>query len=403
MDCDEIDKAKTWVNTVCEKDMCCGCKLCIDNCPTGAIKIVDNLKSLNALIDRERCISCGLCRKLCPQNHSPKKNEPIYWGQGWATDELRDNSSSGGFAIALAKRIIQDGGVFYSCKFEDGDFKYASVQSVFELNKFSGSKYVKSNPTGVYYAIKKDLEQKKQVLFVGLPCHSGALRNYIPLRLQDNLYVVDLICHGSPSVKLLEIALAEYGYKLSSLQEIFFRDNVGLDIENGIKTIVTRGIMDRYTIGFLRGIFFTYNCYFCQYAGIARVGDITIGDSWGTKLDKEEIGRGISLALCQTEKGYELLKKSDVKLHDVDLKSAISGNEQLKHPYIYPSSREIFFGSLSGGSSFKNAVFKALPQQCVKQCVKEFFIKMKIWDLYANKCCTSGAVRNNPYQIAVKV
>jgi ferredoxin len=41
---------------------CIGCKKCEKNCPTGAIKVVDNL----ATIDYSLCNKCEECAKNCP-------------------------------------------------------------------------------------------------------------------------------------------------------------------------------------------------------------------------------------------------------------------------------------------------------------------------------------------------
>lgn len=46
--------------------------------------------------------------------------------------------------------------------------------------------------------------------------------------------------------------------------------------------------------------------YSCQYAQTNRVGDLTIGDSWGTEMT-EELSKGVSFVMCQTEKGKALL------------------------------------------------------------------------------------------------
>ncbi len=42
---------------------CIGCKICEKNCPTGAIKVENNL----AAIDYKKCINCGLCEDKCPK------------------------------------------------------------------------------------------------------------------------------------------------------------------------------------------------------------------------------------------------------------------------------------------------------------------------------------------------
>ncbi len=44
------------------KDGCIGCKKCEKACPTEAIKVENNLAS----IDYEKCIKCGECAEVCP-------------------------------------------------------------------------------------------------------------------------------------------------------------------------------------------------------------------------------------------------------------------------------------------------------------------------------------------------
>lgn len=367
-------------STVCALDMCCGCNLCVSICSRNAIEIRDELKTLNAMIDADKCISCALCHRLCPQNNNPRRSEPIYWYQGWAEDEIRSNSSSGGFATALARQFIIEGGTIYSCKLENGDFIYSSAQSMAELEGFSGSKYVKSNPGTVYTDIKKCLLDNRKVLVIGLPCHIGALKNYIPDNLQEKLITIDLICHGSPSVKLLSMALSEYGYDLHKAKEVLFRNKDKYAVKCDYHPITPVGTWDRYTMGFLNGTFFTENCYSCQYAGVDRTGDITLGDSWGTDLVGEE-NKGISLALCQTEKGYNLLESAGLTLCNVDKETATANNEQLSHPYIMPSNRKVFFDSIERGCSFKKSMYNAFPKKCIKQSIKGALIRINIWNV----------------------
>ena len=46
------------------KNACIGCKKCENNCPTGAIKVTDNL----AQIDYTKCVGCIACSELCPKH-----------------------------------------------------------------------------------------------------------------------------------------------------------------------------------------------------------------------------------------------------------------------------------------------------------------------------------------------
>ena len=44
------------------KNACIGCKKCELNCPSDAIKVIDNL----ATVDYDKCTKCGKCTELCP-------------------------------------------------------------------------------------------------------------------------------------------------------------------------------------------------------------------------------------------------------------------------------------------------------------------------------------------------
>ena len=182
---------------------------CVESCSKSAIQIEDTFDSYNAVINESICINCGLCHKTCPNNRPVIKHKPIEWHEGWACDDIRRDASSGGVASAIMKSFIEHGGYVASCLFENGRFSFDVTNSVERTNRFAGSKYVKSNPLGVYKKIKLLLSDNEKVLFLGLPCQVAGLKNYLNLKNDDNLYTIDLICHGSPSPKILNLFLKE--------------------------------------------------------------------------------------------------------------------------------------------------------------------------------------------------
>lgn len=212
------------IKTVCERNMCTGCGACVEICKKGSISIVDNLDSMNAVINLDQCVDCGVCFKVCPnKNHVELRNQ-LSWHQGWTTKKSeRKKSSSGGFATALSKAFVKNGGIVCSCTFLEGDFVFKAVSTEEEVECFRGSKYVKSNPKGIYRKVKKLLQEKNKVLFIGLPCQIAAVKNFVGEQNKDNLYTVDLICHGTPSVKILEKYMSQYGVSLSEIKDISFR------------------------------------------------------------------------------------------------------------------------------------------------------------------------------------
>lgn len=367
------------MKTVCEINKCSGCMACVDICAKGAIKIDDSLEAYNAVIQEDKCINCNACIRVCQKNNTPQAVAPIKWYQGWADEaELRENGASGGFASAISKSFIEGGGYVASCTFKDGSFRFQIENTLEGIKKFAGSKYVKSDPSGIYSDISKLLKQGEKVLFVGLPCQVAAIKNYIGKSLQDELYTIDLICHGTPSPKLLETYLKQYGYSLEKIQNIQFRVKGNFQAYNDYKSVVTSGVCDKYHIAFLNAISYTENCYECDYAEKERVSDLTLGDSWGSELGMAELKNGISLSLCQSEKGIELLKNAKLQLKAVDIENAVLNNQQLNHPAEMPKSRNKFFHKLRNGHNFNSLIFKCFPKQCVRQEVKRGLILMNI-------------------------
>lgn len=363
------------MKTICGENMCAGCMACTNICKRNAITIIDNYKAYNAKIDGLKCVNCGLCKKVCPNVNFVDKFEPIFWKEGWALDsEIRENASSGGVASAIIHSFIKDGGYVASCMFNKGEFVFELTNSLKVAKKFAGSKYVKSNPQKIYIDINKKLKNGEKVLFVGLPCQVAALKKLS--NNQDNLYTVDLICHGSPSPGLLKLYLKDKSIDIEELKDLHFRKKTAFGLSSPEKDIVAPRIVDMYTYAFLKSVNYTENCYYCRYASKTRISDITLGDSWGSELSEGEKEKGISLVLCQTQKGEELLKKSDIKLSDANITRAIQLNHQLEFPSKMPSSRMLFFKNLYKG--FNCTMKKILPREYLKNEIKTILFKIGI-------------------------
>lgn len=362
------------MKTVCEQNKCNGCMACSSICPKNCITVENSINALNAEIDESICINCKLCERVCPNITRAKKASPIEWKQGWAEKDIRNKSTSGGAAAAIIQSFIQLGGYVASCLFKDGQFRFDITNDLDIAHRFAGSKYVKSNPEGIYKKVQERLKTDR-VLFIGLPCQVAALKNYI--KNDNNLYTVDLICHGTPSVKLLERYLNERGYDLKELKDVKFRTktDMGLSVD-GEKINLSR-VMDDYLCAFLESIDYTENCYSCQFASLERVSDITLGDSWGTEYKDEEIN-GISLVLIQSEKGRELVNNSGLVLKNVDLENAVAHNHQLSHPSQLSPKREKFLNLINDGKSFKAATCIVLPKMVIKQNIKFVLIKFRL-------------------------
>ena len=67
---DQAEKATKPGRVLIHKERCKGCGYCVEFCPTGALKISQELSSkgyyLAAVENEGKCLGCGLCEALCP-------------------------------------------------------------------------------------------------------------------------------------------------------------------------------------------------------------------------------------------------------------------------------------------------------------------------------------------------
>lgn len=357
---------------VCKQNKCTGCMACRDACRHDAITVVDSVKYYNAVIDTDKCVNCGMCRKVCQQLSAPKMMDPVGWMQGWSVnDDVRNHSSSGGLASEIEKCFIEKGGVVYSCVFRNGRFEFEIAEKPEDVKKFRGSKYVKSDPSGVYKKIVELTETGKKVLFVGLPCQVAALKKYTD---SVNLYTIDIICHGSPSPYVLRSFLNSQGTDITDVKTISFRNNNKFMVTADGRSFSAPSVRDYYTVSFIDALTYTENCYECRYARINRVSDLTLGDAWGSELPKEVRRKGVSVALYQTEKGEELLENENLELLPVDLEKIIKINSQLDHPSLMPKEREAFLNAVINGLRYDSIFRRLFPGLYYKNLIKTLII-----------------------------
>lgn len=152
-------------------------------------------------IDIEACVDCGLCEQAC----AIAKSEDIKYAPGVAFAAQSTNqqdimqSSSGGTFVAVAKIILEQGGVVYGAAYDNGPHvKHIRIDNTMDIVKLMGSKYVQSDINITYQHAKKDLQDGKWVYFTGTPCQIAGLRLFLR-KEYDTLLTSDLVCHGTPS------------------------------------------------------------------------------------------------------------------------------------------------------------------------------------------------------------
>ena len=324
---------------ICDKSLCTGCHACINICGQKAISMQpDSLGFLYPQIDASLCVDCGLCVKVCPVNHPPKAVYPaqVYAVQSADMADLM-SSTSGGAASVFSQYMISQGGVVYGCSGSDiTHICHKRIENHSDLHQLKGSKYVQSNIGSVFQQVRSDLKSGRKVLFIGTPCQTAAIRNYFPN--DTHLFIVDLICHGVPSQRLLRESLPN-DFTSLHVDHVEFRASTKyhFSAKNGISTVYSRPLnKDLYMKGFFTALFYRNSCYSCKFAQTARVGDLTLGDFWGVSLPEHtnEESKGISLCMINTESGKKLLKRisTNIKQFERPLSEAVTGNKQLSHP-----------------------------------------------------------------------
>ena len=347
---------------------CTGCGACENICPSGAIQMKVNEEGfLQPYIDCEKCNGCGLCESVCKKcTLEVRKNSIKYCYAVWASDEIRRVSSSGGAFSVLADYILSENGYVCGASFDKGTMvKHCIIHNREDIWKLRSSKYVQSRMGFIYREIKKLLESEKTVLFSGTPCQVAGLYAYLGNK-PDNLYTIDILCHGVPSQQLFDKYLSET-YDKCAIENINFRDKCNgwtyklvLSMEVDGKKCRHICEEDSFYSAFLDRISLRKSCGDCSFARPKRLGDISLGDFWEIWQYKKKLDdrKGTSLVLINSDKGKELFGKVLPNLQlaeEVPFEAAVRGNTTLMKSMPLPWNRDRFFEDLKK-YSLKEAV-----------------------------------------------
>lgn len=351
-----------------KKANCCGCGACAQSCPKNCISMEpDSEGFLYPKVDEKQCVNCGLCEKVCPillkQRPDPIKVEA--YAAYTTNNELREKSSSGGIFSLLAQEILNRGGTVAGAAF-DADFsvRHILVETDAELDRLRGSKYVQSRMEDTYVQIRDLLKQGRPVLFTGVACQIAGLKAFLG-REYENLYTVDVLCHGVPSPKVWAHYRREQAQiHGTTLEEVSFRDkrkgwrhySMALNFAEGVE-YCRPGAEDTYLRVFLRDLCLRPSCHSCRFKDFPRLSDLTIGDAWGIERHMPDLDddHGTSVVLVNSEKGMGLWNavadNAVSRQGELDIllpKSADSRKSVKPHP-----NRSRFFAALNRGDSME--------------------------------------------------
>lgn len=352
---------------------CTGCGACENACPVGAIEMKRDFEGFAyPEINLERCIHCGACERACPADAvsaSEAESPKAYYAYTDNQSILMNSSSGGAFSILAAKIICEGGVVFGAGYAENFTVRHMSAANEEELKKLRTSKYVQSDIAKTYQEAKKALAEGKKVLFTGTSCQIAGLKQYLN-RDYENLYTIDIVCHGVPSPQVWEEYLKQY-HSHKKINHVSFRDktvgwnefSMKITYEDGTSycELATKDTFER---AFLANLFLRPVCYQCQYKTLNRVSDLTLADYWGVEEVHPELSaqQGVSLILVHTDKGQRLYDEITEKMEsgETDCDRAIKMNHGALHSVRWNQKRKYFYEH-----------WEKIPmQKLVKKCLK---------------------------------
>lgn len=342
------------MDLIIDKGKCCGCSACMSICPKDAITMQSDKEGfLYPHINDELCVNCGLCKKVCTFQNGYDKEKSAEVPAGYAikhkNEDIRANSRSGGMFTALSDHILDTlGGVVYGAGYEE-HFKvvHKCAHTKEERDEFRGSKYVQSDMNGCFREIKERLKNNETVLFSGTACQTAALRQYCGEKLEKNLYLVDIVCHGVPSPMIWQDFLKTREKEFhGKVEKVDFRNKRKFGWNTHHETIVIKGkeISSRiYTKLFYKDAMLRPSCYQCIYTNKQRPSDVTLADFWGHEKAVPEFhtdNKGLSLVLGNTEKGRKWIESVLDSVDYIDVTGYPYRHTNMKRPTTRPEDRE---------------------------------------------------------------
>ncbi len=342
------------------KDLCAGCRSCAQVCPKNSIKMVEDEEGFFYPEVDSNCVDCGLCVKHCPALTPVElSDDNDCYSLILKDKEKLAKSSSGGLCSIAAEKIIEKGGVVFGCAFDENLIaKHIKVDNINDLEKIRRSKYVASSTGDTFTEVKTELKTNRTVLYIGTPCQIAGLKAFLG-KNYENLYTIDLICHGVPSQKFFSkyISWLEKKYK-RQVTDYRFRDkDVGgwfcgskAKVIMVNKKVIINCPTDPYFGSFLKASCYRESCYKCRYAQKLRVGDMTAGDFWGVEKFYEniDISGGVSAAMVNSKKGNQLLEliNNEIELVESSFDNMAYDNENLKKPVNRRPIRDYIYNGI---------------------------------------------------------
>lgn len=362
-------------NNVCDDKglrPCTGCGICASVCGKNAITIhLDKYGYYKPVINENKCVECNLCKKSCYKYDEnliqSDKHKECYAAVNKNAKQLMA-SSSGGISRVLMEECIAKGYKIMGCAYDTNKNIAVSIVAltIDDLDKFYGSKYFQSLTTEGFDTVLKDKTDQKYAIF-GTPCQIYGFSQTNKYKCNPDKYLlVDIFCHGCPSMMLWKSYLA-YTMDITGCEtydKVTFRSKTHawhefcFDFFFNSKQYSSKKSKDPFYDIFFGMDMMNDACYNCNSRSTMAYGDIRLGDYWGEKYDTDT--KGVSAVVLKSSKGVDFFNaiKGKLNIEKATLDNILIGQSYGK-PHTYNENRRAFLLQNISEHSDLQQVYKA--------------------------------------------
>lgn len=273
---------------------------------------------------------------------------PVVYACKNKNENIRRQSTSGGVFSVMATEVLNQGGAVFAVRFnEKFEPVYDFIESVLDIDRFRGSKYVQAIISSkMIFDLKSRLKNGQKVMIVGTPCTINGFARMLK-QYRNQLLLVDFVCMGIASLKIWNEYLKQ-AFNQYDIQKITFKDkstgwrNYSFSVQTDKGMITEHGKKNLYMQGYLNKLYLRPSCYNCACKGLNRDSDLTIADCWGIEdeyPDFDDDG-GISSVFINSQKGKDYFEKFQEHIEFVQLSFDTATR---KNHYYFDSAEKNYY------------------------------------------------------------
>lgn len=307
---------------------CTSCQMCAAVCPKDAISVgLDADGFYRPAVDPVRCVDCGLCVQVCykfdadiRQTSSAELDSMPLYAASLKDDSVVAQTTSGGVADMLARELIAEGyeciGVGYDVA-TDCAYHYVARTSG-QTEGFRGSKYIQSQSMSAFKELVAGVRQAgRRYAVFGTPCQIYAVSRFLERRgLRERCLLVDLYCHGCPSMHVWRKYQSEVKARIGKprFDSVNFRSKVKgwgnfyvVVVVDGVRAFVSSPRKDEFYTLFFSDQVLNEACSDCRLRSTMAYTDLRLGDFWGKLYSSDS--RGVSAVTLATPRAESLFER----------------------------------------------------------------------------------------------